>query len=77
MPAPGTQPVGAGTGATFSALAYGPDGDLWAMHSVTGPCRIWLGATGRTDHRAPREVSTAGMVWKQICTSRQSDQESM
>jgi hypothetical protein len=28
-------------------------------------------------HRAPREVSTAGMVWKQICTSRQSDQESM
>ena len=41
-----TAPYNAGAGATFSALAYGPDANLWAMHSTKGLCRIWLGATG-------------------------------
>jgi hypothetical protein len=42
-----TKEFDAGGSATFSALAYGSDSNLWVMKSGTGLCRIWLGATDR------------------------------
>jgi streptogramin lyase len=80
-----TASYNAGAGATFSALAYGPDANLWAMHSSNGLCRIWLGATSSPPQTClgPLVPSTltygiasgAGAVWapKGSATAGRSD----
>ena len=80
-----TAPYSAGGTATFSALAYGPDANLWAMHSASGLCRVWLGATGNGTQTClgPLVPSTAtygiasgaGAVWapKASATAGRSD----
>ena len=80
-----TAPYSAGGTATFSALAYGPDANLWAMHSTNGLCRVWLGSTGNGTQTClgPLVSSTgtygiasgAGAVWapKASATAGRSD----
>ena len=80
-----TASYSAGGTATFSALAYGPDANLWAMHSASGLCRVWLGATGNGTQTClgPLVPSTAtygiasgaGAVWapKASATAGRSD----
>ena len=68
--------------APYDGLAYGPDGNLWAMSGTTGLTRIWLGATGtytRTAVAVPGSataiVAGAGAVWipKDSATAGRSD----
>jgi hypothetical protein len=50
---------------TYAGLAYGSDGNLWAMNSVSGLVRIWLGASGYgtvTTTPSVIDITTGGLV---------------